>query len=756
MNALWRASEMFVTRGARRILVPNPMTKPSTISFDGWTLHRDSGELERDGKRVRLQDLPFQILDELLGRPGEVVTREQLIARLWPKTIVDFDTNLNSGIRRLRAALKDDADAPRYVETLPRRGYRYLGPLPRENVAVDSAAPPETASRARRTAPLLWLGVLVALLIVAFAVFRSKPDEVRPGFEAGRGVATVTRLRLAVLPFENLSPDPANAFFTDGMHEEILSTIASRASNLEVISRTTMMVYRATPKSVQQIARELNVTHVLEGSVRREGQTVRVTLQLIDARNDAHLWSENFDRQLSDVMALQSAIARDVSAQLAVRLSGNIAELPAPSSPEAYDLYLKARLAMQTIYARRSAREQARALDLLDRAIALDGEFAAAYLQRARVRMDKFTGSQDVSESNLAALRSDLAAARRMMGDAPPLLVTEALYARLVDFDSARALRSLGTAATMNPNSSEVFLYLARSLSSTGRVDEALAYYQRAAELDPGNPTIAGDWASDLKMGRHVEEALRRSREFEARYPGLTTYGWRLFGFTAQLERARSEAPRLEAAGDPQAHLAVQFELLRFSQRLGELVPLVEQSGFTTIPQASFGGFTIPAIGRKPVAELRGWARLLEKDVEGAARDGRMMLEFARQEPVTKWNGWYLRMLAAEGALFIGDKPKAAVEARAALAMTPEHVHPGIQRYGRALAARILAWAGAGDAAVDLLEQLSTQYPTIGPAEITRDPLYARPLAGNARYQALERKLEAEIVANQRWRDPAN
>ena len=129
MNGLWRAPEMFVTRVARRILAPFH-DQTLTISFDGWTLHRESGELERDGKRVRLQDLPFQILDELLGRPGEVVTREQLIARLWPKTIVDFDTNLNSGVRRLRAALKDDAEAPRYVETLPRRGYRYVGPLP--------------------------------------------------------------------------------------------------------------------------------------------------------------------------------------------------------------------------------------------------------------------------------------------------------------------------------------------------------------------------------------------------------------------------------------------------------------------------------------------------------------------------------------------------------------------------------------------------------------------------------------------------
>ena len=175
------------------------------------------------------------------------------------------------------------------------------------------------------------------------------------------------------------------------------------------------------------------------------------------------------------------------------------------------------------------------------------------------------------------------------MGDSPPLLVTEAAYARLVEFDGAKALRLLETAEAMNPNSSEVCLYLARTLSGAGRVEEAFAHYQRAAELDPGNPTIAGDWGADLKMTRRVEEALRRSRDFEARYPGLITYGWRLFGFTAQLERAQRDAARLEAVGDPEAQLAVQFELLRFSQRFGELGPLVEQSGFTTIPQASFG-----------------------------------------------------------------------------------------------------------------------------------------------------------------------
>lgn len=159
-------------------------------------------------------------------------------------------------------------------------------------------------------------------------------------------------------------------------------------------------------------------------------------------------------------------------------------------------------------------------------------------------------------------------------------------------------------------------------------------------------------------------------------------------------------------------------------------------------------------MGRKPVAELQGWAKLLERDAVAAARDGRVVLDFAAHEPVTKWNAWYLRLLAAEGALFTGDRVRAAEDARAALAMAPPNVHTGIQRYVRAQAARVLAWAGATDEAEHLLEQLSTAFPTIGPAEITRDPLYSIPLAEHPRYKVLEQRLEAEIAANQGLRDP--
>ncbi|HET9474920.1 MAG TPA: hypothetical protein VFO82_13565 [Steroidobacteraceae bacterium] len=566
--------------------------------------------------------------------------------------------------------------------------------------------------------------------------------------------AKESRLRLAVLPFENLSPDPANAFFTDGMHEEILAAIANRAANLEVISRTTMRVYRDATKSVREIAKELHVTHVLEGSVRREGQTVRLTLQLVDARSDTHMWSKNFDRRLNDTIALQSAVAEEVGSQLAVKLSGNIGELPQSANPDAYDLYLKSQLSMMTIHAARSPRVQLEALELVERALGLDGTFAAAYLARARIRMAMFVSSHDVTEPHLAALRADLAAARGMMGDTPPLLVTEAAYARLVEFDRAKAGRLLEVAERMNPYGSEVALNLARFLAVEGRRDEALGYYRKAAQLDPGNPLVTSDWATELKLARRAEDALRVTRDFDSRYPGAITYGWRLFAFTGHLQRFEHEIVRRDALSNPEAQFAARFNVLLYSRRFPELRTLIEQTDLDTIPQSQAGMLTIPAIGRKPLAELHGWVNLLEQDFVAAARDGRVLLEFAAHEPVTKWNAWYLRMRAAEGALYTGDKAQAAVEARSALALAPGNIHPGIELYSRALAARILAWADAGDEAVALLEQLSIAYPMFGPAEITRDPLYSIPLSGNTRYKVLERKLEAEIAANQRLRDP--
>ena len=206
--------------------------------------------------------------------------------------------------------------------------------------------------------------------------------------------------RIAVVPFENLSSDPANGFFTDGMHEEILSTLTSRTPDLEVISRTTMMLYRATPKPVTQIAKELGVTHVLEGTVRREGDKVRVTLQLIDARSDRQLWTESFDRTLAHAMTLQTEVATQVTSKLAVKLAANPARPAPPDNPEAYDLWLRANLAWQNV-SNASLSEILRVEQMYTQAIALDEKYAAAYADRARVRIVKLQSGFDQSAGNI-------------------------------------------------------------------------------------------------------------------------------------------------------------------------------------------------------------------------------------------------------------------------------------------------------------------------------------------------------------------
>ena len=287
--------------------------------FDGWTLARQPLELWRDGQRLRLQDLPLQILELLVSKPQALVTRDELTAHLWPKGVVDFDAGLNTAMRKLRVALGDGADTPKYIETVPRQGYRFIAEL--SSTEAPAVELPSLSSRPRRKAG--WI-VFSAFLVacIAFGVWLNLNQP-----------ATPKHFRIAVLPFENLTSDPADAFFTDGMHEEILSTLAGRAPDLEVISRTTMMLYRATPKPVRQIAKELGVTHVLEGTVRRDGNKVRVTLQLVDARNDRQLWMESYDRTLADAMTLQTEVATQVTSKLALRLSANPARPAPPDSP---------------------------------------------------------------------------------------------------------------------------------------------------------------------------------------------------------------------------------------------------------------------------------------------------------------------------------------------------------------------------------------------------------------------------------------
>src|SRR5687767_8484236 len=241
-------------------------------------------ELRKGGIRIRLQDQPFEILMVMLERPGDVVTREELRLRLWPAgTFVDFEHSLNAAIKRLRAALGDDADNPRFIETLHRRGYRFIADVESDGESIRTL------------------------------------HTVRP--PAAKTAADIGSVRLVVLPFANLSNDPAQEYFSDGLTEEMITQIGRLCpGRLGVIARTSSMLFKRSAKSASEIGRELSADYLLEGSVRGDAERIRITAQLIETRTEVHLWAETYDRSLGETLNLQTDVAAHIARSLAMEL----------------------------------------------------------------------------------------------------------------------------------------------------------------------------------------------------------------------------------------------------------------------------------------------------------------------------------------------------------------------------------------------------------------------------------------------------
>jgi len=726
--------------------------------FDGWTLWRAPLELFSGDQPVRLQEQPLQILETLVRRPGELVTREELIARLWPDSVVDFDAGLNTAVRKLRAALADDADAPKYLERVPRQGYRFIGAIDRPGADPSTesdatpASPPPQADPALHVPgdPRFWSRAGVVFLGVAFLIAVAFVSTRQPATGVGAGMPPPRSVdRLAVLPFENASPDPQNAFFADGIHEELLSALGARARDLEVISRTTMLMYRGRPTDMRALARELGATHVLEGSVRREAATVRVTLRLIDAVADRQVWSQSYQATLVDAMTLQAQLAREVAGQLAIELPApNAARLPPPRNPEAYDQWLKGTLAWQQLGGGgATAQEIDRVEAMFTRAIALDETYGAAYADRARIRIARSASHADGSPGNVAGARADIALAQKYAGGTPYVLVRAAQLACLVDHDLGRALGLIEAAEQIGPLNADLLLTKGNFLMFAGHLDQSLAVQAQAARLDPGNASIYRFWVSNLAAAHRPAEMMAVLRDFDSRFPARLYRGEYLFGFTGSTARWWEEIERLRTGGDPNSTLSAEFDLLRYERRFDELRARLDAPG-----PPEFGQHSAPVarVGAslKPVAELRGWERLLAGDAAAAARNGSVLAAFIAQLPQASWNEWWRRLLGAESALMLGDREQAIDQARTAARLTIGGSSLPESLYTRMLAARVLAWAGALDESVTLLETLGHEYPGVGPAAIIRDPLFTTPLARHPQWQALERTLNAELAAN--------
>jgi TolB-like protein len=546
-----------------------------------------------------------------------------------------------------------------------------------------------------------------------------------------------------------LSPDKKNAFFTDGLHDEIISTLANRAQGLEVISRTTMMLYRTAPKSVQEIARELGVTHVLEGSVQREGNTVRLTLQLINARTDEHVWSQDYDRTLKSALTLQSDVANEVASQLAVKLtSGTEPFRPLTQDPQANDLYLKAQLDQDaSVRGLDTPLEDLRRIQgLLDGALARDPQFAAAYARRAGIRGLRFVYNYDTDGSALRLGRQDLDTAERLAPNDPDVLWIKAFYLAQIDRDLNGALAMYDAAEAAGLADAGWLSVKAEPLGMAGRLDEAIQCAERARTLDPKNQTTAGELVRALWFARRPAEAIRALDFALNEVPGAgflrpfrAEIVWGYTGSASALrELANVRFPGEITATSDIWTATAQLSYLRLQHRYQDMMDVLSRV-HTKVIRAYF------AEGEYPLAELRGWVHLLLGDRIGAAQDGHELLDFLAHSKETKWNSAFVHLLGAEAAMFIGERPRAVMQARSAIELAQ---WPGDKGRLTSVSAALYAWAGAEDESTAVLERLSTELPmTLSPAAIARDPLYTVPLAGNARYQALRAKLEAQMAA---------
>jgi len=494
------------------------------LRFGVFELDLHAGELRKHGLRVHLQEQPFQVLATLLEQPGEVVTRETLQKKLWPAdTFVDFDHGLNKAISKIREALSDSAASPRFVETVARRGYRFLA-----EVKVADAAPvrsPEFATLPRplaeaRDRPELagepaipkYLLSSLAWKILAFVLLLLVASLSSWKLHSWSRPSLVIR-SLAVLPLESLSNDASQDYFADGMTDELIADLG-QISALRVISRTSVMAYKHTRKPLPQIARELNVDAVVEGTVLRSGDQVRITAQLIEASADKHLWSQSYQGELRDTLALQNQVARAIADQ--IRINVNPQEQAALKSvkvvnPQAYESFLKGRY----FWNKRTADGLKVALAYFSQAIDEDPKYAQAYSGLADTYSLLGDWQYAVMTPREALPKAKAAAIKALeldstLGEAHNSLAF-CLDGFDWDFDSAG--KEFRRAIELNPGYATAHHWYAWHLSLLGRYDEAIVEMREAENLDPLSLIINADLAELLVLAHSYDESIRQSRK---------------------------------------------------------------------------------------------------------------------------------------------------------------------------------------------------------------------------------------------------
>jgi TolB-like protein/DNA-binding winged helix-turn-helix (wHTH) protein/Tfp pilus assembly protein PilF len=497
-----------------------PAGLPSSIGLgEGLELNLRAYELRRSGHPLKLERIPMELLRLLVEQQGSLVTREQIVERIWGHDVfVDTDNSINGAVRKLRQALKDDPDRPRFIQTVSGLGYRYIAPVVETEPGTPAVeAPPEreagSVDKAKRHGRS-WLvaGIALALLAAIAAGIRWSGSAMRPVGD---------RVTLAVLPFENFTGDPTQEYFSDGLTEEMIARLGRLdPQRLGVIARTSVMGYKGRPAPLQRIGRELGVAYVLEGSVRRDARRVRVTVQLIQIRDQTSLWSREYDRDLSGLLVVQQEIAEAVASEIQLTIGDHgptrieVAALP-PSTYKAYDLYLKGRF----FWNKRTPDGFGRAAECFQQAIAADGGYARAHagLADTYALMSSYNMGPPgdlMPKARTAALRAlelddGLAAAHTSL----------ALIAENYDWDWKKAESEFQRAIALDPNYATAHHWYAEFLAFQGRFGPALAESDRARQLDPLSLIIAVDRASILYLARQYDRAIAQFQQVRDMQP---------------------------------------------------------------------------------------------------------------------------------------------------------------------------------------------------------------------------------------------
>jgi TolB-like protein/DNA-binding winged helix-turn-helix (wHTH) protein/tetratricopeptide (TPR) repeat protein len=479
--------------------------------FGTFAVDSQTGELTNAGQRTPLRDQPLQLLLALLERPGELVTREELTRRLWPAdTFVDFDRGLNKAINHLREALHDSADHPRFIETLPRKGYRFIAPVRPDGEGLEPAAAGSTPARSKNR---VRLAMAAGLLLAIALVITVDLGGVRRWI-GGRPAGTPHIASLAVIPLQNLSGDPEQEYFADGMTDALITDLAKMGS-LRITSRTSVMRYKETKLTIKDIGRELDVDAVVEGTVTRAGSRVRITAQLIQVSTDMHLWAEAYERDVSEVLDLQRAVATDIARRIDVVVRP--LDRPRIVQPEAYGLYLKGRYAFYQY----TSQGWQRAIEHFTRAIERDPTFASAYAGLADTYV--VAGAYDAIPADEALTRGKAAAAKALeiddrLASAHYALATAHTW---YDWDWQSAEREFRRAVELNPNDALGRNWHGGYLSLRRRHQEAIVEHERARDLDPLSLIVNANLARALYWARRYDEAItqaQRTLELDPRF----------------------------------------------------------------------------------------------------------------------------------------------------------------------------------------------------------------------------------------------